>query len=141
MKLLVVFGTRPEVIKVAPVIAAARRRPAQVELVVCSTGQHREMLDQALQVFQIKPDVDLALMRANQTLPSLVAGLIERLSEAFAAGRPDAVLVQGDTASAFAAALTAFYMHIPVGHVEAGLRTGDLASPFPEELDSAKFSL
>ena len=135
MKLLVVFGTRPEVIKLAPVVLEARRRASDVELIVCSTGQHREMLDQALQVFGIQSDIDLGLMRENQTLPALTARLIEGLTETYVQHAPDAVLVQGDTTSAFAGALAAFYQHIPVGHVEAGLRTGDLTSPFPEELN------
>jgi UDP-N-acetylglucosamine 2-epimerase (non-hydrolysing) len=135
VKLLVVFGTRPEVIKLAPVVLEARRRAPAVELILCSTGQHREMLDQALQVFGIQPDIDLGLMRENQTLPALTARLIEGLTETYIRHAPDAVLVQGDTTSAFAGALAAFYQHIPVGHVEAGLRTGDLTSPFPEELN------
>lgn len=135
MKLLISFGTRPEVIKLAPVVAEARRRAGQIDLVVCSTGQHRQMLDQALDAFKIKPDIDLALMREAQALSTLVAEIITRLSEVLTAHRPDVVLVQGDTASAFAAALAAFYCRIPVGHVEAGLRTGDLGSPFPEELN------
>jgi UDP-N-acetylglucosamine 2-epimerase (non-hydrolysing) len=135
MKLLVVFGTRPEVIKLAPVVAEARRRTGDVQLVVCSTGQHREMLDQALQVFGIQPDVDLAVMRPDQTLPGLTARLIEGMTDAITSHKPDAVIVQGDTTSAFAAALAAFYQQVPVAHVEAGLRTGDMASPFPEELN------
>lgn len=135
MKLLVVFGTRPEVIKLAPVVLEARRRTPAVELLLCSTGQHREMLDQALQVFGIQSDIDLGLMRENQTLPALTARLIEGLTETYVQHAPDAVLVQGDTTSAFAGALAAFYQHIPVGHVEAGLRTGNLTSPFPEELN------
>ncbi len=135
MKLMVVFGTRPEVIKLAPVVSEARRRANEVELLLCSTGQHREMLDQAMEAFGITPDVDLAVMRENQDLPNLTARLIESLSEAFTIHKPDAVVVQGDTTSAFAAALAAFYQHLPVAHVEAGLRTGNLESPFPEELN------
>lgn len=135
MKLMVVLGTRPEVIKLAPVVAEARRRSDQLELVVCSTGQHREMLDQALGVFGIRPDLDLAVMQANQTLPALTAHLLGALDAAMRQHSPDVVLVQGDTTSAFVAALGAFYLNIPVGHVEAGLRTGNLASPFPEELN------
>lgn len=135
MKIMVVFGTRPEVIKLAPLIAEARRRSDAVQLIVCSTGQHREMLDQALAVFGIKPDVELALMQANQTLSALTARLVEGLDAVLRLHQPDAVLVQGDTSSAFVAALAAFYLHVPIGHVEAGLRTGDLASPFPEELN------
>lgn len=135
MKILISFGTRPEVIKLAPVVAEARKRAGQIDLVVCSTGQHRQMLDQALEAFNIKPDIDLAVMREAQALSTLVAGLITRLAEVLTAHRPDVVLVQGDTASAFAAALAAFYCRIPVAHVEAGLRTGDPESPFPEEMN------
>ncbi|MBC7438281.1 MAG: UDP-N-acetylglucosamine 2-epimerase (non-hydrolyzing) [Bdellovibrionales bacterium] len=135
MKLLIAFGTRPEVIKLAPVIAQAQRRADDVQLVVCSTGQHREMLEQAMQVFGVRPDVELAVMRPDQTLPALTARLIEGMSDAITTHKPDAVIVQGDTTSAFAAALAAFYQQVPVAHVEAGLRTGDLASPFPEELN------
>lgn len=135
MKLMVVLGTRPEVIKLAPVVAEARRRSDRIELIVCSTGQHREMLDQALSSFNLQPDLDLAVMQANQNLPALTSRLIQSLDVAIVQHRPDVVLVQGDTTSAFAAALAAFYQRIPVGHVEAGLRTGDLASPFPEELN------
>jgi UDP-N-acetylglucosamine 2-epimerase (non-hydrolysing) len=135
MKIMVVFGTRPEVIKLAPVVAEAQRRSDTVQLTICSTGQHREMLHQALGVFGIQPDIDLAVMHANQTLSGLTARLMESLGAEMRQSAPDVVLVQGDTTTAFVAALSAFYLHIPVGHVEAGLRTGDLASPFPEELN------
>lgn len=134
MKVMVVFGTRPEVIKLAPVVAEAQRR-SDVQLTICSTGQHREMLHQAMNAFGIQPDIDLAVIHANQTLPSLTARLMEALGTSMRQSAPDVVLVQGDTTTAFVAALSAFYLHIPVGHVEAGLRTGDLASPFPEELN------
>jgi UDP-N-acetylglucosamine 2-epimerase (non-hydrolysing) len=135
-KLMVVFGTRPEVIKLAPVVVEARAR-AGVELLVCSTGQHRQMLDQALNCFGMRPDIELSLMRANQTLPTLTAALIESMSQTLAEQRPQVVIVQGDTTTAFAAALAAFYQRIPVAHVEAGLRTGDRYSPFPEEANRA----
>ena len=135
MKIMVVFGTRPEVIKLAPVVAEAQRRSDTVQLTICSTGQHREMLHQTLGVFGIQPDIDLAVMHANQTLSGLTARLMESLGAAMRQSAPDVVLVQGDTTTAFVAALSAFYLHIPVAHVEAGLRTGDLASPFPEELN------
>ena len=134
MKLMVVFGTRPEVIKLAPVVVEGRRT-AGMDIVTCSTGQHRQMLDQALACFGIQPDIELDLMRANQTLPSLTALLIEHMTRALEEHRPDAVMVQGDTTTAFAAALAAFYQRIPVAHVEAGLRTGDPYSPFPEEIN------
>lgn len=135
MKLLLVFGTRPEVIKLVPVVFEAQRRNAEIDLVICSTGQHREMLAQALASFGIRPDVDLAVMQENQTLPALTARLLTALDAVMRQHEPDVVLVQGDTTSAFVAALAAFYLNIPVGHVEAGLRTRDLASPFPEELN------
>jgi UDP-N-acetylglucosamine 2-epimerase (non-hydrolysing) len=130
---MVVFGTRPELIKLAPVMAEARRRSPQVELIVCSTGQHKEMLAQAMAVFDITPDEDLALMQANQTLADLTARLMTGMDQALRKHQPDVVVVQGDTTTAFVSALTAFYRGIPVAHVEAGLRTGDLTSPFPEE--------
>jgi len=132
MKLMVVFGTRPEVIKLAPVVQVARAT-AGVGVVTCSTGQHRQMLDQALNCFDLKPDVDLNLMRPDQSLPELTARLIESLSLTIDRIKPDVVMVQGDTTTAFCAALAAFYQRTPVAHVEAGLRTGDLHSPFPEE--------
>lgn len=136
MKLMVVFGTRPEVIKLAPVIVAARSLPG-IQLLTCSTGQHRQMLDQALACFALQPDIDLDLMRDNQTLPSLTARLLERFTDTLQTHRPDVVMVQGDTTTAFTAALAAFYQRIPVAHVEAGLRTGDPYSPFPEEINRA----
>lgn len=132
MKLLFLFGTRPEAIKMAPVILEARRRPG-IETVVVSTGQHREMLAPVLALFEIAADEDLALMRENQTLVDLVARAVERLGDAMARHAPDAVFVQGDTATAMAGALAAFFQGIPVAHVEAGLRTHNLASPYPEE--------
>ena len=136
MKLMVVYGTRPEVIKLAPVIAAARHFPG-LEVISCSTGQHRQMLDQALACFDQTPDLDLDVMRAGQTLPALTARLLESMTEALQTHRPDVVMVQGDTTTAFTAALAAFYQRIPVAHVEAGLRTGDPYSPFPDEVNRA----
>ena len=134
MKLLIIFGTRPEVIKLAPLIVLAQQE-SDVELVVCSTGQHREMLDQALTVFGIEPDIDLEVMRENQTLANLTAILSTKISKCIAENEPDIVIVQGDTTTAFVASLVAFYAGIPVAHVEAGLRTGDIHSPFPEEFN------
>lgn len=139
MKLMVVYGTRPEVIKLAPIVAASQRTPG-VNLVTCSTGQHRQMLDQALSCFDQRPDIDLDVMRANQTLPSLTARLLEGMTNVLETHRPDVVMVQGDTTTAFTAALAAFYQRIPVAHVEAGLRTGDPYSPFPEEINRAMIS-
>ncbi len=134
MKLMLVFGTRPEVIKLAPLIEIAKK-DSNLELITCSTGQHRQMLDQALDVFRVEPDIDLGVMKINQSLESLTAKLILELSKCIEQFQPDVVLVQGDTTSAFTGALAAFYRQIPVAHVEAGLRTGDLKSPFPEELN------
>lgn len=132
---MAVFGTRPEVIKLSPVIREVRHRMGGNSLLVCSTGQHREMLHQAMAVFDISPDIELAVMRDQQALPDLTSRLIDTLSKTFVEHRPDIVIVQGDTTTAFAAALSAFYQNIPVAHVEAGLRTGHLESPFPEELN------
>lgn len=131
-KVAVVFGTRPEAIKLAPVILALGARDG-LDVSVCVTGQHRQMLDQILPVFGIRPDVDLNLMTANQTLSGLTARLVESLDRYYSDEGPDFVLVQGDTTTVFAASLVAFYHHIPVGHVEAGLRTGNLDAPWPEE--------
>ena len=128
----VVFGTRPEAIKLAPVVLELRRRPG-CEVAVCVTAQQREMLDQVLELFAIVPDVDLDLMRPNQSLAAFAGRAIPRLDEELGRLAPDMVLVQGDTSTTLYAALAAFYRQIPVGHVEAGLRTGDLYSPFPEE--------
>lgn len=131
MKVMVIVGTRPEVIKMAPVIDALRA--ASIDTVVCASGQHREMLAQALDVFSIKPDISLGAMRPGQTLNSLAARLLADLDNVLAEQAPDWVLAQGDTTTAFCAGLAAFHRGIRVGHIEAGLRTGDLASPFPEE--------
>jgi UDP-N-acetylglucosamine 2-epimerase (non-hydrolysing) len=131
-KVSIIFGTRPEAIKLAPVVLAARREVG-LECHVCVTAQHREMLDQVLEVFGIVPDVDLNLMRPDQTLAGLTARATTELDEYMSAERPDLVVVQGDTTTVFVAALVAFYHQIPVCHVEAGLRTGNLYSPWPEE--------
>jgi UDP-N-acetylglucosamine 2-epimerase (non-hydrolysing) len=132
MKVAVVVGTRPEAIKLAPVIHELERQEGVKGLVV-STGQHREMLDQMFEAFEITPDIDLELMRTNQKLSDLTAALVAGLGEVLRSSEPDWVIVQGDTSTAFCGALAAFYEGIPVAHVEAGLRTGDLRSPFPEE--------
>lgn len=131
-KILFIFGTRPEAIKLAPVILAFRQHP-EVECRVCVTAQHRAMLDQVLDVFGIVPDTDLNLMRPNQCLGDLTARAITALDRYLATEKPQLVLIQGDTTTMFCAALAAFYHHIPIGHVEAGLRTGDLNAPWPEE--------
>ena len=133
-KILVAIGTRPEAIKMAPVVLALRDA-GWAEARVMATAQHRHMMDQVLGVFGIVPDIDLDIMRPNQALPELTARLILALDSVLAAEQPDAVLVQGDTTTVLTVALAAFYRKIPVGHVEAGLRTGDMQNPFPEEMN------
>ncbi|GJD98253.1 non-hydrolyzing UDP-N-acetylglucosamine 2-epimerase [Methylobacterium isbiliense] len=132
MKILSVFGTRPEAIKMAPVVAALQATPG-VTSRVCVTGQHRSMLDSVLSTFALSPDDDLDVMRPDQTLADVSARVMTGLDRILAAWRPDCVLVQGDTATSTAAAMAAFFRRVPVGHVEAGLRTGNIASPWPEE--------
>ena len=131
MKLLVVFGTRPEAIKLAPIIKEAYRSGIPVD--TCTTGQHSAMLDQVLELFGIKPDYELHLMQPNQQLAALTGRVLDSVTGVLLRSKPDLVLVQGDTTTAFATALASFYCRIPVGHIEAGLRTLDLGSPFPEE--------
>jgi UDP-N-acetylglucosamine 2-epimerase (non-hydrolysing) len=131
-RVAVIFGTRPEAIKLAPVALALKRDP-RFDARVCVTAQHREMLDQVLEAFRLVPDTDLDLMVPRQTLAGLTAKAVVALDTYLARSKPDLVLVQGDTTTTFCATLTAFYHHIPVGHVEAGLRTGDLQAPWPEE--------
>jgi UDP-N-acetylglucosamine 2-epimerase (non-hydrolysing) len=133
-KISFIFGTRPEAIKLSPLILKMRECP-DVEPNVCVTGQHREMLDQVLAVFDIHPHVDLNLMMPDQTLASLTSKAISRIDTYLAEIKPDLVIVQGDTTTVFCASLAAFYHRIPVGHVEAGLRTGNKYSPFPEEIN------
>lgn len=133
VKALAVYGTRPEAIKMAPVIEALRRRPEAFTVRVCTTGQHREMLDQVQELFGLVPDLDLQLMQPDQTLNGLSAAALAALDRVLAAESPDWLLVQGDTTTAMTAGLAAFHRGIRVGHVEAGLRTGDLRHPFPEE--------
>src|SRR5581483_2974270 len=132
-RVVAVLGTRPEAIKLALVIAELRRRSNEFETAVVHTGQHRTMLDHALQYFQIKPDFDLDVMRPNQTLNSLTARVLDTVENACRRFEPNMVLVQGDTTTAFASALAAYYCKIPVGHIEAGLRSHDIYNPFPEE--------
>lgn len=135
VRVLSVVGTRPEAIKMAPVIKALEERADRVTSVVCATAQHREMLDQALEVFGVCPDYDLDLMRRDQSLSELTARILTALDEVIATERPDWVLVQGDTTTVMVASLVAFYHGVKVGHVEAGLRSGDKAEPFPEEVN------
>ena len=132
-RVIAVLGTRPEAIKLALVIHELRRRSKDFETAVVHTGQHRTMLDQALQHFKIKPDFDLDVMRANQTLSMLTCRVVDTVENACHRFKPDMVLVQGDTTTAFGAALAAYYCKIPVGHIEAGLRSHDIYNPFPEE--------
>jgi UDP-N-acetylglucosamine 2-epimerase (non-hydrolysing) len=135
LKVLFVFGTRPEAIKMAPLIRELRRSPDRFQARVCVTAQHREMLDQVLALFQIEPDVDLDVMRPNQTLHEITASVMLGLRPILDGEQPDWVLVQGDTTTTFAASLAAFYQRIPVAHVEAGLRTGNRFAPWPEEMN------
>ncbi len=141
IRVLVIFGTRPEAIKMAPIVAELRRRSAEAEVVVCVTGQHRQMLDQILQVFEIHPDFDLGLMSHNQALSSLTARALEAVTKVIQQVQPSFILVQGDTTTAMAGALAGFYEKIPVGHVEAGLRTGIRYYPFPEEINRRLISV
>lgn len=131
-KVCLIVGTRPEFIKLAPVVRAFREKPG-FQTTLCSTGQHREMLDAVSEAFDLRADTDLQVMNKNQTLSGLTSRLVEALDAYYAQEKPDLVLVQGDTATAFCGALCAQYRHIPVGHVEAGLRTYDLEAPWPEE--------
>lgn len=139
-KIIAVFGTRPEAVKMCPLVLELKRRK-NLEVTVCLTGQHREMLDSVIDLFGINADYDLSVMKKAQSLASLTAKIISGLSPIFESEKPDLVLVHGDTASAFAAATAAFYMQIPVGHVEAGLRTYDMSSPYPEEFNRRAVSL
>lgn len=131
-KVMFVFGTRPEAIKMAPLVLELQQSP-NFQTTICVTAQHREMLDQVLSLFELYPDHDLDLMRAGQTLEAVTSSILTRLGDIIDQEQPDVVLVHGDTATTFAATLASFYRKIPVGHVEAGLRTGNLYSPWPEE--------
>ena len=134
MKVMSVFGTRPEAIKMCPLVLELEKNP-EIESIVCLTGQHREMLDQVMQIFGIKAQYDLNIMRPKQTLTTITTSVLEKFEEVLIKERPDVVLVHGDTSTSFVAALAAFYQQIPVGHVEAGLRTYNMYSPFPEEMN------
>lgn len=134
IKVMTVFGTRPEAIKMAPLVKELEKR-SEFESIVCVTAQHRQMLDQVLNLFEIKPDYDLDIMKENQNLWTLTSDVLLKMKEVFEAANPDVVLVHGDTTTSMAAALSAFYAKIPVGHVEAGLRTFDKYYPFPEEIN------
>src|SRR5690348_8658915 len=133
LKVLTIFGTRPEAVKLGPVVRELQRRSTLIESKVCVTAQHREMLDQVLDIFDISPDQDLDLMQDNQTPTQVAAAVLSRLEPILAHEQPDWVVVQGDTTTVAAASLAAFYARARVAHVEAGLRTGDRWQPFPEE--------
>ncbi len=133
-KIMLIFGTRPEAIKMCPLVHKLEKRPG-FETVVCVTGQHRQMLDQILECFHIRPKYDLCIMQERQTLFDVTINILTRIRDILDCEKPDAVLVHGDTTTAFVTALACFYLQIPVGHVEAGLRTYNLASPFPEEFN------
>ncbi len=133
-KVMLIFGTRPEAIKMAPLVKELQRRD-NIKTIVCVTAQHRQMLDQVLQTFAIHPDYDLNIMKANQTLSQITSRVLEGLESIMQQEKPDLVLVHGDTSTTYAGALAAFYNHIRIGHVEAGLRTYDKYSPFPEEMN------
>lgn len=134
-KVMLVFGTRPEAIKMAPLVKEFQKQPKRVETVVCVTGQHREMLDQVLKIFDIKPDYDLNIMKQGQDLYDVTARVLTGMRDVLKEVKPDVVLVHGDTTTSTAAALAAFYQQIPVGHVEAGLRTHNIYSPWLEEMN------
>lgn len=134
-KIMLVFGTRPEAIKMAPLVKEFQKYPDDFETIVCVTGQHREMLDQVLHIFDIKPDYDLNIMKQGQDLYDVTARVLTGMRDIFKVCRPDVVLVHGDTTTSTAAALAAFYQQIPVGHIEAGLRTHNIYSPWPEEMN------
>ena len=134
-KILLIFGTRPEAIKLCPVIRALREHPDKFDVRVCVTGQHREMLDQVLEAFHVKPDHDLDLMLPGQSLFQSTSRILAGLEPVLHAEKPAMVIVQGDTTTTFCGALAAFYSHIPVAHIEAGLRTHDMRQPFPEEMN------
>jgi UDP-N-acetylglucosamine 2-epimerase (non-hydrolysing) len=134
-KLLLVFGTRPEAIKMAPLVKTFQKYPDKFETEVCVTGQHRQMLDQVLEVFDIKPDYDLNIMAPNQDLYDITSKVLLGMRDVLNEAKPDIVFVHGDTTTSFAAALAAFYQHIPAAHIEAGLQTYNLESPWPEEMN------
>ena len=134
-KIMLVFGTRPEAIKMCPLVKEFQKYPGDFETLVCVTGQHREMLDQVLQIFGVKPDFDLNIMKQGQDLYDVTSRVLLGMREVLDEARPDVVLVHGDTTTSMAAAMAAFYRQIPVGHVEAGLRTYNIYSPWPEEMN------
>ena len=139
-KIMLVFGTRPEAIKMCPLVNELRLRK-NIRTIVCVTGQHRQMLDQVLEVFSVTPDYDLSIMKDRQTLFDVTANVLKLIKTVLENEKPDIVLVHGDTSTSFATALACFYLQIPVGHVEAGLRTYNLYSPYPEEFNRQAVSI
>ncbi|MCR4772208.1 MAG: UDP-N-acetylglucosamine 2-epimerase (non-hydrolyzing) [Oscillospiraceae bacterium] len=139
-KVMLVFGTRPEAIKICPLVNELKTRKG-IRTVVCVTGQHRQMLDRVLEIFGVKPDYDLSIMKEGQTLFDITAAILEKIKSVLERERPDVVLVHGDTSTAFVSALACFYLRIPVGHVEAGLRTHNIYSPYPEEFNRQAISI
>lgn len=140
-KVMLVFGTRPEAIKMCPLVNELKKHKEEVETIICVTGQHRQMLDQVLHAFNVEPDYDLSIMKDKQTLFDVTINILERIKEVLEEVKPDVVLIHGDTSTAFVTALACFYLQIPVGHVEAGLRTYDINSPFPEEFNRQAVSI
>lgn len=139
-KIMLVFGTRPEAIKMCPLVNELKSRES-IKTIVCVTGQHRQMLDQVLDVFKVMPDYDLSIMKDKQTLFDVTTNILNRIKDVLEEVRPDVVLVHGDTSTTFATALACFYLQIPVGHVEAGLRTYNIYSPYPEEFNRQAVSI
>ncbi|MDY5669186.1 MAG: UDP-N-acetylglucosamine 2-epimerase (non-hydrolyzing) [Bacilli bacterium] len=140
-KVLLVFGTRPEAIKMCPVVNELKKHPTSFDVKVCVTGQHRQMLDQVLVAFDVVPDYDLSIMKENQTLFDITTNILNRIKEVLEKEKPNVVLVHGDTSTTFVTALACFYLQIPVGHVEAGLRTYNIYSPYPEEFNREAVSI
>ena len=140
-KVMLVFGTRPEAIKICPLVNEFKKHPDKFETIVCVTGQHRQMLDQVLEAFNVVPQYDLSIMKEKQTLFDITTNILNRIKEVLEKERPDVVLVHGDTSTTFVTALACFYMQIPVGHVEAGLRTYNIYSPYPEEFNRQAVSI
>ena len=134
-KIMLVFGTRPEAIKMCPLVKELQKHPEDFETIVCVTGQHREMLDQVLKIFDVTPDFDLNIMKQGQDLTDVTSRVLTGMRDVFKECKPDVVLVHGDTTTSMAAAMAAFYQQIPVGHIEAGLRTHNMLSPWPEEMN------
>ena len=139
-RIMIVFGTRPEAIKMCPLVNELKTR-ATIETILCVTGQHRQMLDQVLKTFDVEPDYDLSIMKQGQTLFDITTSILEKIKNILEEVRPDIVLVHGDTSTTFVTALACYYMQIPIGHVEAGLRTYNIYSPYPEEFNRQAVSL